>query len=156
MFEQLRRAFGDPFYHKLEQAVRRLDDPGTSAKRKQLFQVEASKAANADLSDYFIRWGLRPDAQTLAAIKALGLKTRGRPSTVPVFKGSNEDRMLRLWGFGEPTGNYRSMATPHLQMLAFKFTARTAPGPTLPTSINTCSSTTTNWTPSIWWMANNS
>ncbi|UTL89031.1 M60 family metallopeptidase [Pseudomonas fluorescens] len=105
MFEQLRRAFGDPFYHKLEQAVRRLDDPGTSAKRKQLFQVEASKAANADLSDYFIRWGLRPDAQTLAAIKALGLdKPVDDPSTVPVFKGSNEDRMLRLWGFWRANG----------------------------------------------------
>lgn len=122
MFEQLRRAFGDPFYHKLEQSVRRLNDPGNPARRKQLFQVEASKAANADLSDYFIKWGLRPDAQTLAAIKALGLdKPEIDPSTVPVFKGSNNDRMLRLWGFWLPNGKlqvdgYATPAGAHLQV----------------------------------------
>ncbi|NIF26947.1 hypothetical protein F3J44_11235 [Pantoea sp. Tr-811] len=122
MFEQMRRAFGDGFYPKLEQAIRQYADPISPGPRKQLFQVEASGAANADLSDYFIRWGLRPDEQTLAAIKALGLnKPEVDPTTVPVFKGSNKDRLLRLWAFRLPNDKVHvdGYATPvgaHIQV----------------------------------------
>jgi hypothetical protein len=123
MFEQLRVAFGDAFYHKLEQAIRRLEPPDDEAERKRLFQVEASKAANVDLSDYFIKWGLRPDEQTLAAIRALGLEKPSKdPSAVPVFKGSDRDRMLRLWGYWLPNGRlqvdgYAAPLNAHIQVL---------------------------------------
>ncbi|AIR88701.1 hypothetical protein LK03_05240 [Pseudomonas cremoricolorata] len=100
MFEQLRRSFGDTFYPRLERAARTLGDPGDKAARKRLFQVEASKAANADLSEYFGAWGLRPDAQTLAQIAALSLpKPPGQPTQVPVFGGSAESRILDVWAF---------------------------------------------------------
>ncbi|MGE8322403.1 MAG: M60 family metallopeptidase [Pseudomonas sp.] len=126
MFEQLRVAFGDGFYHTLERAVRTLSDPGTVPGRKQLFQVEASKAAHADLSDFFIKWGMRPDAKTLAAISALGLdKPKEDPTRLPVFKGSDKDRLLRLWGFWLPDGDlhvdgYAAPVDAHIQVKNYR------------------------------------
>ncbi|MFK0297384.1 M60 family metallopeptidase [Streptomyces sp. NPDC090442] len=95
MFEQLRVAFGDSFYPNLEKAVRLAEDPGSPAGRKKLFQVEASKAARKDLSEYFTKWGLRPDRQTLEEIAALNLSQPDTdPTTRPVFKGSSAGRVL--------------------------------------------------------------
>jgi len=107
MFEQLRNiaAPDNLFYSRLEQSVRAQTDPGTEAGRKQLFQVEASKAAKYDLTDYFKKWGLRPDANTLAAIAALKLpKPVEDPATFPVFGGNNNAKILDLWGFWLPSG----------------------------------------------------
>lgn len=106
MFEQLRRAFGDTFYPRLEQAARALDNPGDGATRKRWFQVQASKAANVDLSAYFTAWGLRPDAKTLAQIAALKLPTPpGQPTQMPVFGGSAESRVLDVWAFSAQGNN---------------------------------------------------
>jgi len=125
MFEQLRTidGLGDRFYHRLEQSVRAQQDPGTEAGRKKLFQVEASKASGYDLSDYFQKWGLRPDAETLAAIAALHLpKPDTDLTTTPVFGGNNDDKILDLWGFWLPSGEllvdgHASPQGAHIQLL---------------------------------------
>lgn len=125
MFEQLRNidGLGDQFYHRLEQSVRAQADPGTEAGRKKLFQVEASKASGYDLTDYFKRWGLRPDADTLAAIAALNLPKPGRDlTTIPVFGGNNDDKLLDLWGFWLPSRDllvdgHASPQGKHIQVL---------------------------------------
>ncbi|MCY0924264.1 M60 family metallopeptidase [Streptomyces sp. H27-G5] len=95
MFEQLRVAFGDSFYPNLEKTARPIGDPGSVEARKKLFQVQASMAAARNLSEYFIKWGLRPDQETLDSIAALNLpKPDKDPTAVPVFGGSEAGRVL--------------------------------------------------------------
>ncbi|GIG62626.1 hypothetical protein Lfu02_69980 [Longispora fulva] len=71
MFEQLRLGFGEDFYPKLHQAARAATDTDTNTTR--YLMVTASRVAGADLTGFFTRWGLRPDADTRAQIAALRL-----------------------------------------------------------------------------------
>ncbi|MFI6689608.1 M60 family metallopeptidase [Streptomyces sp. NPDC050485] len=74
MFEQLRLAFGDDLYAKLHQATRKdRPQPADDPERMRYFMTAASKAAGADLTAFFTRWGLQPDNSTRTAIADLGL-----------------------------------------------------------------------------------
>ncbi|OJJ38809.1 hypothetical protein ASPWEDRAFT_57412 [Aspergillus wentii DTO 134E9] len=68
MFEQLRVVFGDPFYHRLHQVSRRTSDQ-PQADRKHFFMTTASEVTEVDLSEYFIKWGLKPEKRSLDSMK---------------------------------------------------------------------------------------
>lgn len=76
MLEQLRRAFGPAFYPRLHQEyrVRRATEPERAVTHEamiQLFIRTASRVADRDLAEFFRQWGLRADAETVAATSAL-------------------------------------------------------------------------------------
>ncbi len=76
MFWQLRLAYGPNFYGKLHEFYR---DPSTrpampdDAARRQQFIIVASRIAQQDLRVFFDGWGLKPTADTIAALNALSL-----------------------------------------------------------------------------------
>lgn len=79
MFQQLKLAFGDGFYHQLHRLARReTNRPSTTDGRMRWFVVQASKAAGANLGAFFKAWGLRLSTPALtdaayADVQALGL-----------------------------------------------------------------------------------
>lgn len=100
MFEQMRVAFGDSFYPKFEQSFRAMHDIVEPNHRKSLFQITASVVAQLDLTQYFIDWGLKPDPLTRTVISLLNLpKPEKDIAKMPVFGGSNADRLLDLWAW---------------------------------------------------------
>jgi hypothetical protein len=64
LHDQLRRAFGDDFYPRLNQEFRVMKELGES----QPFAVTASRVADRDLSEYFRQWGFDLDDATKAAL----------------------------------------------------------------------------------------
>ena len=70
MFQQLKLAFGDAFYHQLHRLARRdANRPSTTDTRMRWFMVNASRSAGRNLSGFFKTWGLKlsTPAQTDAA-----------------------------------------------------------------------------------------
>lgn len=75
MLWQLHLAYGDNFYPTLHQHYRDMPDeklPKTDEDKKQLFMIEASKAAKQNLIPFFEQWGLKPNQNTIQKIIRLG------------------------------------------------------------------------------------
>ncbi|EON72559.1 M60 family metallopeptidase [Lysinibacillus sphaericus] len=75
MLWQLHLAYGEEFYPKLHQSYRDMSDsmlPKNNEDKKQLFMIEASKAAQQNLMPFFEKWGLRPTNDTIQKVAALG------------------------------------------------------------------------------------
>ena len=79
MFQQLKLAYGDAFYHQLHRLARRdINRPNTTDTRMRWFMVNASKASGRNLSGFFKAWGLKLSTAVLtdaayAEVEALGL-----------------------------------------------------------------------------------
>lgn len=77
MFDQLRRAFGDEFWPRLNQEARVQaqlgeDRGGTTIPgRQQHFVVTASRIADRDLGEFFRQWGIPVTADTAAELATL-------------------------------------------------------------------------------------
>ncbi|KJZ73161.1 hypothetical protein HIM_07358 [Hirsutella minnesotensis 3608] len=65
MFEQLRVAFGDAFYHRLHRISRENPPLRGDADLKDNFMRLSADIARQDLTTYFVRWGLRPEQRTI-------------------------------------------------------------------------------------------
>ncbi|SAK44194.1 hypothetical protein AWB79_00789 [Caballeronia hypogeia] len=77
MYEQLRRALGDGFYMRLHKYYRLhplTENEGGDSNEVQTFVLRACIAANLDLTDFFVRWGLPVDARTRATVVDAKLK----------------------------------------------------------------------------------
>ncbi|PFI78320.1 MULTISPECIES: M60 family metallopeptidase [Bacillus cereus group] len=75
MLWQLNLAYGDEFYPTLHQQYRDMPDkelPTIDEDRKQVFMIEASKAAKQNLLPFFDQWGLKPNQNTIQKITQLG------------------------------------------------------------------------------------
>ncbi|TXH23149.1 MAG: hypothetical protein E6Q95_00730 [Chitinophagaceae bacterium] len=79
MFQQLKLAFGDEFYHQLHRVARReMQKPNSTDAKMRWFMVNASSISGKNLSSFFKKWGmvLSTEALTDAAytdIEKLGL-----------------------------------------------------------------------------------
>jgi hypothetical protein len=77
MFDQLRRAFGEHFYPRVNQALRsglalgEVSTPDNNDSKKQLFAVTAAQVADRDLRPFFAQWGLPLTEATSAALAEL-------------------------------------------------------------------------------------
>lgn len=72
LFEQLRRAYGNNFYSHLNYNYRLLDNvpvPSDDEGKFQLFMKMSSQTAQRDLSEFFEKWGLYPNQDTLEEMK---------------------------------------------------------------------------------------
>ncbi|MFC8599427.1 M60 family metallopeptidase [Isoptericola sp. NPDC057191] len=73
MFDGLTQQFGEGYYPKLHRTFRQDAAAGTislpdNEARKQYFMVTAGQVAQHDLTSYFQKWGLQPDAATQTAL----------------------------------------------------------------------------------------
>ncbi|MFK0093178.1 M60 family metallopeptidase [Pseudomonas sp. NPDC090592] len=88
MWEQLRVAYGDEFFHRLHHEARTngISDTGQGdAQYRHYFMVTSSLAARHDLTTFFTRWGLHPTERTLTAIRDLRLpQPTPDPSTLHI------------------------------------------------------------------------
>jgi len=76
LYDQLRRAFGDDFYPRLNQEYRVMkalgeNQPSGSDEQRRLFARTASRVADRDLTEYFRQWGFSLDDATKAAMAEL-------------------------------------------------------------------------------------
>ncbi|HEY0187901.1 MAG TPA: M60 family metallopeptidase [Cellulomonas sp.] len=81
MFEQLRHAFGDTFWSRVNQQYRIERAAGRAEitdddEKVQHFIRTASAVADRDLSEFFRQWGMPADETTLAAVADLPAPTR--------------------------------------------------------------------------------
>ncbi|KAE8143185.1 peptidase M60-like family-domain-containing protein [Aspergillus pseudotamarii] len=87
MFEQLRVVFGDRFFHLLHMSSRRALDQRSDADMKHYFMTKAAQIARKNLTNYFVKWGLKPEYRTVQQ-----MKKQPEPSddytTWPVYGGS--------------------------------------------------------------------
>lgn len=78
MFDGLRAKFGDDFYPMLNRDYRERQQAGLvvadDEARRQLFMTVAGSVAQADLTAYFISWGLSPNETTKASLAAYPVK----------------------------------------------------------------------------------
>lgn len=87
MFQQLKLAYGDAFYHQLHRLARRdANRPSTTDTRMRWFMVNASRAAGRNLSAFFKAWGLKLSTSVAtdaayAEVEALGLPAPGQDLT---------------------------------------------------------------------------
>ncbi|KJZ70083.1 hypothetical protein HIM_10523 [Hirsutella minnesotensis 3608] len=65
MFEQLRVVFGDNFYHQLHYQSRRDGELSSDADKKHYFMTHSARISGTDLTQYFTKWGLRPEMRTI-------------------------------------------------------------------------------------------
>lgn len=66
MFQQLKLAFGDSFYHELHRKARReTKRPTTTDTRMHWFMVKSSIISGNDLTDFFQKWGMKLSSQSL-------------------------------------------------------------------------------------------
>lgn len=66
LFQQLKLAFGEPFYHQLHRAARReMNRPTTTDGKIKWFLLQSSKISGKDLSGFFKKWGLQLSTPTL-------------------------------------------------------------------------------------------
>ncbi|WAB97347.1 M60 family metallopeptidase [Pseudomonas putida] len=86
MWEQLRIAYGDAFFHRLHRETRangNSDSGQGDAQYRHYFMVTTALAAQHDLTRFFIRWGWHPTQRTLDAIRDLRLPSPDPdPSTI--------------------------------------------------------------------------
>ncbi|WP_308251456.1 M60 family metallopeptidase [Streptomyces albireticuli] len=88
MFEQLRLLFGDDLFHRLHKESRRLPELPSDGEKKRYFMVTVSRLSQTDLTEYFKKWGLRPDVETVKQIANLNLQKPASDLTItPVFGG---------------------------------------------------------------------
>jgi hypothetical protein len=95
LYDQLRRAFGDDFWPRLNQELRVLEMRGEvrhvdDSSRQQLFAVTAARVADRDLREYFRQWGVTLDDASRAALAELPPLEQpiwqNRLSTAPVVE----------------------------------------------------------------------
>ncbi|PFK26267.1 AraC family transcriptional regulator [Bacillus cereus] len=75
MLWQLQLAYGEDLYPTLHQQYRDMPDtelPTVDEEKKQIFMIEASKAAKQNLLPFFEQWGLKPNQNTVQKITQLG------------------------------------------------------------------------------------
>ncbi|KAE8154354.1 peptidase M60-like family-domain-containing protein [Aspergillus avenaceus] len=65
MFEQVRVVFGDRLYHALHTLSRRTPDQGSDSDKKHFFMVKVAQLTNQNLTEYFTKWGLKPEQRTI-------------------------------------------------------------------------------------------
>lgn len=81
MFQQLKLAFGDAFYHELHrQARRETNRPSNVDGKMRWFMLKACTVSGSDLSGFFRKWGVKLSTQALtdalyADMTALNLPT---------------------------------------------------------------------------------
>lgn len=95
MFDQLRRAFGEDFYPRLNQEYRVLTALGRqvrsdAAAQKQEFIRLASAVAGRNLTPFFREWGIAPDAETTSAITSL------RALEAPIWENIDRKTDVRI------------------------------------------------------------
>ena len=79
MFQQLKLAFGENFYHELHrQARRETARPTTTDTRMRWFMLKACSISGKNLTSFFQKWGMKLSTQTatdavFTEIVALGL-----------------------------------------------------------------------------------
>ncbi|QSB24078.1 M60 family metallopeptidase [Curtobacterium sp. 24E2] len=77
MFDQLRRAFGEHFYPRLNQALRtgltlgEVSTPDNGQSKRQLFARTAGAVADRDLRPFFAQWGFELSDATATSLAAL-------------------------------------------------------------------------------------
>ncbi|MDT3399782.1 M60 family metallopeptidase, partial [Streptomyces sp. B1866] len=104
MLEQLRLAFGEGYYPKFHKEARAHGDSNLyqgDAKYRRYFMVTASRAAGKDLTDFFVKWGMKPDAETREAIAALKLPQPGRDLTkirLPAYSAGFGEAIVQVPG----------------------------------------------------------
>ncbi|KAK6819279.1 hypothetical protein RU639_008030 [Aspergillus parasiticus] len=86
MFEQLRVVFGDGFYHQLHRNARHTPVVDNDADKKHHFMTQAAQLVRQDLTDYFTKWGLRPEGRTISEMKKQPKPERDYTKT-PVYGG---------------------------------------------------------------------
>ncbi|KAM4057519.1 peptidase m60, enhancin and enhancin-like domain-containing protein [Hirsutella rhossiliensis] len=98
LFEQLRVVFGDAFYHQLHKNSRAGENKKSDADKKHYFMTQAAQLAEENLTDYFTKWGLKPERRTIDEMEK-------QPDPVedytkrPVYGGEKDEaRHLELRG----------------------------------------------------------
>ncbi|KAH0592702.1 hypothetical protein MHUMG1_09526 [Metarhizium humberi] len=87
MLEQVRVAFGgDRFYHEMHKRSRAGRIQSGDANIKHYFMTLAAQIAGKNLSDYFTKWGLKPEPRTLKEMSKYPPPPRDY-TTVPVYGG---------------------------------------------------------------------
>lgn len=93
MFEQLRVVFGDGFYHELHRDARHTLVVDKDADKKHHFMTKAAQLTGQDLTEYFTKWGLKPEDRTINEMKKQPKPKRDYTKT-PVYGGHQMYRML--------------------------------------------------------------
>ncbi len=108
MWEQLRTAFGDRFFHRLHEESRKNGNSDTgqgNAQYTHYLMVASCKAARADLTTFFTRWGWQMASHTVEEIKSLGLKAPSPdPSTLHLKDQSYVTMAFKQDGYIHITG----------------------------------------------------
>jgi len=65
MFQQLKLAFGESFYHELHrQARRETNRPTTTDTRMRWFMLKACNISGKNLTSFFQKWGMKLSTQS--------------------------------------------------------------------------------------------
>lgn len=97
LFEQLRRAYGNNFYSHLNYNYRLLDNvpiPSDDEGKFQLFMKMSSQTTQRDLSEFFEKWGLYPNQDTLEEMKKYSKPSQ--PIWENIYNGTIVDEELPL------------------------------------------------------------
>lgn len=109
MWEQLRRAFGDAFFHRLhvETRINGNSTPGQGdAQYRHYFLVTCCKAAHANLIPFFDRWGWQIEARTLQEINSLNLpEPSPDPSTLHLLADTYINLASEIDGYVQIAGS---------------------------------------------------
>ncbi|GAU70682.1 hypothetical protein SSP35_21_00770 [Streptomyces sp. NBRC 110611] len=106
MHEQLRLAFGEGYYPNFHKEARANGNSALyqgDAQYRKYFMLTASKAAGKDLTGFFVRWGMKPDARTREAIAALKLPAPDHDLTtlrLPAYSAGFGENILQVPGSG--------------------------------------------------------
>ncbi|HUS01847.1 MAG TPA: M60 family metallopeptidase [Chitinophagaceae bacterium] len=88
MFQQLKLAFGESFYHELHrQARRETNSPTTTDTRMRWFMLKACSISRKNLTSFFQKWGMKLSTQSatdavFTEITALGLPAPAQDITL--------------------------------------------------------------------------
>lgn len=88
MFEQLRVLFGDAFYHQLHTNSRMGQKQDNDADRKHYFMTQSAEISKKNLTDFFTKWGLKPEERTVKEMSKQQNPTEDL-TTRPVYQDKN-------------------------------------------------------------------
>jgi len=124
MWEQLRAAYGDAFFHRLHRESRSHGNPEPGqgdAQYRHYFMVTSAWAAQHDLTTFFIRWGWHPTTRTLDAIRDLRLPIpEPDPSTLHVKAETQIDAVephsdgIEIRGVARPGSRLKTTNDPDM------------------------------------------
>lgn len=124
MWEQLRTAYGDAFFHRLHRESRSHGnhEPGQGdAQYRHYFMVTSAWAAQHDLTTFFTRWGWHPTPRTLDAIRDLRLPMpEPDPSTLHVKAETQIDAVephsdgIEIRGVARPGSRLKTTNDPDM------------------------------------------